>query len=215
MTNGQEEAINSHIITTFVCLAQALHQVYALHAIITIEAYGIVFKEHLNLFVVQHALLHDLRGTQVGLADNQIDFRSQTSQIDCLFTGRITTAHYGYHLLAIEEAIASSTGTHTHSSIFLFILQTKVLSCCPRSNDHGVGRYHLLFVDSHLVGSLGTVEGRHDTVTHISTKAFSLLAQVLHQFGASNTLRITREILHLSCCGQLSSQLKSSIEYRV
>ena len=73
MTNGQEEAINSHIVTAFVSLAQALHQVYTLHAIIAIESHSIVFKEHLNLFVVQHALLHNLRGTQVGLAYNQID----------------------------------------------------------------------------------------------------------------------------------------------
>ena len=214
MADGQEEAVDGHVVALFVGLAHALHQMHAFHAVLAIEAHGIVLEQHLDLLVVHHALLHHLRRTQIGLAHDEVHLAGEAGQVGSLFAGRVATAHNGHHLLAVEEAVARGTGAHAHAGIFLLVLQAQVLGRGACGDDEGLGFEYLLVVDGYLVGLCAEVGRRSHAVADVGSEAFGLLAQVFHQLRASDAGRIAGEVLHFGGGGQLSARLEAGIDYR-
>ena len=63
MTNSQEESINSQIITFFIRFTHTFHQMNTFYTVLSKQTYGIMFKQYIDIFMLHHTLLHDLRST--------------------------------------------------------------------------------------------------------------------------------------------------------
>ena len=79
---------------------------------------GVVFEEHFDVGGVHHAVLHRLRGAQVGFAYDHVDLPADRSQIGGLLAGSVAAAHDRHVLLAVEEAVAGGAGAHALSPVF-------------------------------------------------------------------------------------------------
>ena len=51
----------------------ALNEVYTFHTVVAVEPFSIVAEEDLDVFCVEHALLHDVGGTQERLSHQEVD----------------------------------------------------------------------------------------------------------------------------------------------
>ena len=117
MTDCQEEAVNSDMTHFLIRFTLAINQIGALYLTFTGQLKGVMLEKHLNLRVIEHALLHDLRCTQVRFANDHIHFLTKACQIVRLLACRITSTYYGYRFLAVEEPVASRTGTHASTAV--------------------------------------------------------------------------------------------------
>ncbi len=70
-----------------------------------------MLEENLDVLSVLHAVLHYFGGTEERLADDEIDFFGQSTEVEGILASGIAAAYHSYSLLAIEEAIAGGTGT--------------------------------------------------------------------------------------------------------
>ena len=181
----------------------------ALYAVLAVKAEGIRLEEHFDFLVVEDAVLHDFAGTEEGLADNEIDLRGESCQIGCFLAGCIAAANDSNDFLAVEETVASGTGTHTLSHIFLFIAQAQVLCTCTGGDDDAVSGPFASVIE-------GDKEGTHIEVNlcghirqHLGAETFCLSAHIVHQLICIHAFRPSGEVLHFGCDGQLSSGLKS------
>ena len=114
-----------------------------------------MLKEHLDLRIVEHALLHDLRGAQIGFAHNHIDFLAEPRQVVGFLAGRVTTADDSDRFLAIEETIAGSAGTHAAAFIRPLTLDAEIFRTCAGRNDYCVCFVEVCVFDPDLVGFAG------------------------------------------------------------
>ena len=84
VTDSQEESVDVDVADLFERFSVlvtdrtfAVNQVCSLYFSFTGQSQGVMLKEHFYLRVIQHALLHDLRGTQIGFAHDHIYFLAQ------------------------------------------------------------------------------------------------------------------------------------------
>ena len=215
MAYCKEETVNSHVISFLVSFAHSLHHVHTFHAVVAIQSHCIVFEQHLNLRMVHHSFLHNLRCSQERFSHHQIHLACQTCQIEGFLAGCITAAHYCHFLLSVEETVASCTCAHAHTCIFLFIFQSQILCSSTSRDDYRIGCNLLFSIYLESIWSLAQVSLCHDTVSDFSTEFLSLLSQVVHKHRTCHSFRITREVFHFSCSCQLSSRLESFIKYRI
>ena len=110
MANSQEESVNLDVYQLFVRFALTLHQMSTFYAVLSKQSEGVMLKEDFDVLCLADTLLHDLRGTEERLADDEIDFLGQSCKIQGVLTGRVATADNGHRLLAVEETIAGGTG---------------------------------------------------------------------------------------------------------
>ena len=182
---------------------------YAFYTIIAIKTFGIVLEKHLDLLILHHTLLHNLRSTQEWFSHDEINLLCQTCQIGSFFASSITTTYYSHHFLTIEKAIASGACTHTHACIFLLIFQSQITSCRSCSDNQSIGLYEFLIIDGDLKRTGTEVCLRSHTVANICTEVDCLLTHVLHQLVGIYALWMTREVLYNRSCGKLSAWLQS------
>ena len=154
MANGKEEAVDGDIHKLLVRFTFAFDQMGAFHAILAIETEDVVLEEDLDVLCGLHTLLHHLRGTEEGLAHNEIHLFGEAAQIEGILTGRISTSYDGYRLLTIEEAIAGGTGRDTLTVVLAFVVESQVLGRGSCGDYHGVGLNLRPVVGSADVGSL-------------------------------------------------------------
>ena len=176
--------------------------------------YGVVLKHNLDVWCVEYSLLHSLRCTQERLSYDQVNLLADRGQIGSLLASGVTTTHYGYILLAVEETVASSAGTHAHTSKFSLRLQSEILRRCTCGNDEGLCLNLLLAVDGHNEWTHVEVDVCHDAEAYISTKTLCLLLQICHHRCACDTLWVAWEVLNLGCGCELSAWLNTLVEYR-
>ena len=72
MTDSKEESVNSNIILLFISLTLAIYKMHTFYAILSIKPNGIMLKENLDILCILDTLLHNLRCTEIVLADNKI-----------------------------------------------------------------------------------------------------------------------------------------------
>ena len=126
MADGQEESVDGQVVERFVGFSLALDKVDTLHAVLSIESYGIVLEQDFDFGIIGHALLHDVGGTQVVLSDNHVDFRTKLGQIGGLFACGVASANHGHDLLAVKESVAGGTGRDALTIVLLLVFQTEI-----------------------------------------------------------------------------------------
>ena len=213
MTNSKEESIDGNIIVLFVSFTLTFYYMHTFYTILAIKTCGIVLKENFDIFCITNSLLHYLRSSEIVLPDNKINLLTKTREIQSIFTGSITTTNYSSNLLTIEETITGSTGTDSHTIIFLFVRKSEILCLCSCCNNDAVSLYDSIVISSSLIWFRREVDTYDFSITNISTKAFCLLTNLHHHLVGINTLRISREILHDGSLCQLSSHLWTNIFY--
>jgi hypothetical protein len=212
MTDGEEEAVDGEIYTLFVWLTETLDQMCAFDAIFSVETERVVLIEDGDLLVGCDALTHNVGGTEIVFAYDHIDVRSKTCQVKSFFASGVTTTDYGHFLIAVEEAVAGSTGGDAHTCILLLVGKTKVLGRSTRSDDDRVSFDFDTFLEGDDVGSLREVGLSSETGANLRAEAQGLLAEVLRQCWPSDPFGIAREVLYVCGLGELSSRLDAFIE---
>ena len=181
------------------------------HAILSVKSNGVVFKKNFNLFVFVHPTSHHVACAEIRLANNHINLLTQLSQIQGFLTCRITTANYGYGLLAIEETVAGGTCRNALAIVFLLIIQSQILGAGSRGNDNTISLYFYPSVRSDDIRFVGEVNLHDDSVSNVCTESFGLLLQVHHHLVAINTFGITREVFHDCGLRELTTHLQTTI----
>ena len=121
------DSISFNVTEFLVGFAFAVHKVCTLHLAFARELDRVMLEEHLDLGVVEHTLLHDLRRTQIGFAHDHIHLLAESAEVVGLLAGRVATAHYGHRLLAIEETVARSTGTDALTIVLALVVKAQIL----------------------------------------------------------------------------------------
>ena len=170
-----------------------------------------MFEEYLDILAVHHALLHDLGGTQEGLADNHIHLLGQSAEVERILAGRIAATNDGNSLLAIEETVARSTGTDALTIVFALVVKAQILGRSSGSNDDCVGLQFTTCIVPSFIGTLRKIDAHNFTVADVGTETLGLFAQVHHHLIAVDTLRIAGEVFDLGSLGQLSARLQARI----
>ena len=172
-----------------------------------------MFVENFNFGIFLHTAAHDIGSAQIGFAYDHIDLTAQAGEIDGLLAGCIATAHYGYHLLAVEESVAGGTCRNSLAIVFLLVGKSQVFGTGTRGDDHGVGLYLIAAIGGEAVRTAGEVGLGNDTIADVSTETLGLLAQFHHHLVGIHTLRIAGEIFYDGGLGELSAGLQSAILY--
>ena len=214
MTDSQEETVDCQIITLFIRFAHTFHQVHAFHAVIPIQPYRIMFKQHFDFLILHHPFLHDLGSTQEWFTYNQIHFTCQASQIRGFLTSRITSANYRYDLLTIKETVAGGTSADTHTGILLLIFQSQVFGSSSGCNNNGLRLDNLFLINGYLIRRTAQISSRSHTVTQVCAETLGLPAQIVHHLRAADAFRITGEILYIGSGSQLPTGLQPLIKHR-
>ena len=110
MADGEEEAVDRQVVFLLVSLALAPYEVSTFQTVVAVETERVGLIEDFYLPVLLHALLHNLCGAEVRLADNHIDLVGQSGEVGGFLTGCVATAHHGHDLLAVEESVAGGAG---------------------------------------------------------------------------------------------------------
>ena len=207
MTDGKEEAVDGQVVPSFVAFTLPVYKMCSLHSVLSVEAKRVRLEEHLYLLVAEHAVLHNLAGAEEGLAHDEIDLLGQSCQIVRLFAGCVAASHHGHYLLAVEEAVASGTGTHALAHVRLFVGEPEVLGAGTGGNDEAVG----LPLAPVIEGDAERLHTEVDTCRHIGehrrSEAFSLPSHAVHQLACIDAVRKAGEVLHFRGDGELAAGL--------
>ena len=120
MADSQEETVNGDMANLFFRFAFLIDKIRALHFSFAGKGEGVMLKENLDLGIILDAVLHNLRGTQVGLTHNHIDFFAQPGKVHGLFARRVSPPYYSHSLAAVEETVTGGTGTHAFAAVGIF-----------------------------------------------------------------------------------------------
>ena len=140
---GQEEAVNGKVIALFVRLAKVADHMRSLQLGLAVESQRVVLEQDFDLRVVEHALLHDLAGAEIVLADNQINLFAERCQIVRLFAGSVAAAYYSNSLLAEKESVAGGACAYSAAGVLLFIFKAEIFGAGTRCYDYCICLYHV------------------------------------------------------------------------
>ena len=163
--------------------------------------------------MIQYTFLHDFRSTKERLAYHKVYLAGQSCQVYSFFAGSIATAHYSYGFLAVEESVASSTGTDTHTRVFLFVFQSQIFSSSTGRDNNRISSDFLFVVYHKCIRSLAQISFSYNTVTNVGTETFSLPFQVVHQHRTGYTIRIAGKVFYFGSNGKLTTRLYTFIKY--
>ena len=176
---------------------------------------GVVLEQNLDVGGVLHALLHSLRRTQIGLANDQIDLTAQTCQVGCLLARGVAATDNSHVLLAVEEAVAGSARADAHTLEALLRGQTEILRGCTCADDNALSLNLLVAVDGDHEGACAQLRLGHRAETDIGTETLGLSAHTAHQLVAVDTLGVRGEVLDFGGCGELTAGGDTLVEYGV
>ena len=174
-----------------------------------------MLEEDLDVGMVLHAILHDLGGAQVGLANHEIDLLAEVGQVEGVLTGGVATTDNGRDLLAIEETIADGAGRDTLAGILLLVVETEILGGGSRGDDDRVGRHLRAISELHAVGTLGEIATLHLAVADVGTETLSLLSKLEHHLVGIDSLGIAGEVFDLGGLGELATRQRATVEHRL
>ena len=162
---------------------------------------------------MEDALLHRLRGAQIGLAHNHVDLAAERGEVGGLLAGRVAAADHRHILLAVEEAVARGAGAHAHPPEARLRRKAQVLGRGARRDNQRLGPELLLSVDLDAEGALREVDARYDARAYVGAEALGLTPQVGHHLVAVHPLGIAREVFDFGGGGELSAGLDALVEY--
>lgn len=208
MANGIEETVDRKRRGL---LGVVVNQVQALqHLSVTLGGGRRGLPQDLDLLVVHGSLLHDGRGTQHVSSDEHVHLRGVLGQEQGLLTGRVSTSHNSQRLVTENghSTITNSTGRDTLLPVLLLAREVHSLGRSTGGNDHGVGGDGLTVLvpfGPQLEWSLRQVALADGLGDDLSAKTLALLAHVVHELCAGESIGETREVLDLGGGGQLAT----------
>lgn len=81
MTNGKEKAVYWQIVSLFIVFAKSFNEMYSFYTIIAIKSYRIMFEQYLYGRIGCYPLAHHIRGAEIVLAHDKIDFLCKSGKI--------------------------------------------------------------------------------------------------------------------------------------
>src|SRR3712207_2024642 len=167
-----------------------------------------------DLLVVLGALLHDLRGAQLGAAVHDGHALGEAGEEGGLLHRRVATADDHDVLVAEEEAVTGGTGRDAAAEQALLVVQAQVPVLGAGGHDDGVRAVHLVADLDDLRGG-GEVDLGDVARLQLGAEALGLRAHVVHQLRALDALGEAGEVLHLGRRHQRAAELRSLEHQRV
>ncbi len=127
MTDCKEEAVDRNVDVLLVFFSFVFYEMCAFYKFVTVKTRGVGIEEHLDLRIVEHALLHHFRRTQIGLADDEENLGGETGKVESLFAGGVAAADYCYSLVAVEESVAGGASSYAYALLFLLVGDAEIL----------------------------------------------------------------------------------------
>ncbi len=100
-----------------------------------------------HLRMLQHAVLHHLRGAQLVAPVEQVDGAGEARQEERFLHGRVAAAHDGDLLVAEKGAVAGGARRDAAPEQALLVVQPQVLRRGARRQDDGVGNHRRRLID--------------------------------------------------------------------
>src|SRR5580658_4543765 len=150
------------------------------------------------------AVQHDARGAEVLAPVNQSHLRSEAGEKERFFHRRIAATDYGDLFSGEEETVAGGAGADAVSDQRLFRRKTQP-ACRSAAGDDQRARVDRLLAEVQRDGVLAEIGMRQVPRAELRTEARSLLAHVVDQLRALNTLRPAREVFHQRGNGELTA----------
>ena len=210
VSDGQEEArdVDLHL------LAVVAAQQCARHARLVAQYLGgVVVEYHLDVGGAEHALLHRLRGAQVGFAHDHVDLAADRGEVGGLLAGGVAAADHGHVLFTVEEAVAGGAGTHAHAAEFRLRGEPQVSGRGARGNDQAFGPDLLLAVDHHVERPRREVYAGGCARADLGAEALGLTPHVGHHLLAADPVGVAREILHVGRRRELPARFDALVEH--
>lgn len=193
-----------------------------LNAEVSHETIGLLLAQNLSgngveadlaLGVGKQTLSHNLRSTQLVLADEDSHAAAILGQEHGLLGGGITTANDVEGLIAEDGhgTVADGTGTDSVLPVGLLAGQVQTAGIGACSNDDGVrgadglAALGIVPLGPHLEWSGGQVELRDGLGDDLGAEALGLCAHVVHELGAADTVGKSGEVLDIGGRGELTT----------
>src|SRR3954462_1402283 len=138
---------------------------------------------------------HDLGCTEFLATVDQRDFTGKSRKKSGLFHCRVSATDYGNFLAAEEKSVAGGAGGNAVADERLFVWQPQPASRGAAGDNQRTSLNDLL-AKSEFERTLAQIRLRDVSHAVFCTKALSLLAHVLDQFGSLNAVRKTGKVLH-------------------
>lgn len=166
-----------------------------------------------TLGVGKEAVSHDLGGTELVTTNKDGDTAAILGQEHGLLGSGVTTTDHVERLVAEDRdsTVADSAGTDTVLPVSLLTRQVQTTGVGTGSDDDGVGGTDRLAargiipLGPHLEGALRKIQLGDSLGNDLGTEALRLLAHLLHQLLAADTVGEAREVLDISGSGELAT----------
>ena len=171
--------------------------------------------DHLDLGMLECAILQDAFGAEVVAAVNEGDLRSEVGQKQCFLDGGIAAADHDHILAAVEEAIAGGAGRDAESLEGVFRRQAEPARLRAGGKDHGLGQINLAAVAGQPERPLRHVERIHRIGDDFRADVPRLLFHLLHQPGALDHVRKAGIVFNVGRNGELAARLDALDQHRL
>lgn len=214
VANSVEQTVgvkNLLLVVNSALSAEVGHQ--AVWPVLANDLGGDGVEAHIALGVGEQTLSHDLTSAQLVLTDQHGDAAAVLGQEHGLLGGRVTTTDHVQGLVAENGhgTVADGAGTDTVLPVGLLAGQVQAAGVGASGNDNGVGGASGRVVGTvaplgpHLEGTLGQVDPRDGLGDDLGTEALGLLAHLLHQLLAADTVGETGKVLDVGGGGELTA----------
>lgn len=162
-----------------------------------------------DILVVLQPLGHDVTGTERIPADEHGNVAGVLGQEDGLLGGRVTTTNHDQRLFPEDGrgTIADGTGGDTAVPVLVLTGQTQTAGSGAGGNDDGIGGVLGIGVPLGRVleGAFGEVELGDGLGDDFCAEALGLLAHVVHQLAAEDSIGEAGKVLDVGGGGQLAT----------
>ncbi len=160
--------------------------------------------------MLQSSLLHDLGGSQLIAAVDDVHAAGELGHVQGLLHGAVATTDDGHRFVAVpgEGPIAGRAGGHAQAlgAEVLLALEPQPVGRRSGGDDHCVGPISGVCVSDQYEGTCGQIDPDHVLRADPDVEAQGLIAEGLHHHLPVDPLREAGVVLHLGGVHQLSTR---------
>ena len=167
--------------------------------------------DRLNLGIVQHAVDHNFRSPELIAPVNQVNLRSEMSEVGGFFARRIAAANNHERLVAKnwQGPVAGGTVGHAFALERIFARHAE-MPVGSADGDDDCFAFEELVVSPELERPAGEIDfGDLDAIFDTRAEALGLLLHSQHQFDTIDAFRKSRKVFHNAGGGEQPARLSA------
>ena len=175
----------------------------------------LVIPEHVDLRILEQALLQDFLGAQLVAAMHECHLLCQIGEIQGFLDGRVAAADHDDVLAAIEEPVAGGASGHAEALELLFRRQTEPACLRAGGDDERVRQIFVAAVALEPDRVLGQIRLYNGVGDHVRAHMFGLGPHLIHEPRALDHVGETGIVLDIGGDGHLTARLDALDQERL